>query len=431
MDASHFDANTAYAAVNRIRCDDMHPHIYRTRDGGKTWKEIINGLPDNPVNSVKEDPKRKGLLFAGSETAVYVSFDDGDHWQSLRLNMPATSIRDLVIKDNDIVVGTHGRGFWILDDITALRQVTSIIASDNAFLYQPGTVIRVRWSMYTDTPLPQEEPAGQNPPDGAVIDYYLKEKAVGEITLDIVDAKGKTIRHFSSNDKPYDIPPVNIPLYWIRPQQILSADAGSHRFLWDLHYAPLDLPPSYPISAIYKNTAPDPTSPWVMPGIYSTKLTVNGKTYQQPLIVKMDPRVKTSLADLQIQHDLSVRCYEYRKQTMAFLQETGKLHEQVRTLLPKASGLVADQLKDMDNKVAELENATQQPGFNRINNTLGALLNTLHETEMPPTLQATNAVAETGNRMRSLAEKWMAIKTADLPTMNVQLKKLGLGLITM
>ncbi|HXC04729.1 MAG TPA: glycoside hydrolase, partial [Bacteroidia bacterium] len=171
MDASHTDKNTAYAAVNRIKLDDYRPHIYRTRDGGKTWTEIVNGLPDAPINVVKEDPIRKGLLFAGSETNVFVSFDDGDHWQSLRLNMPASSVRDLVIKDNDLVAATHGRSFWILDDISPLRQLNADVLKQNTILFQPAPAYRVRWNMYPDTPTPQEEPAGQNPPDGAVI-YY-------------------------------------------------------------------------------------------------------------------------------------------------------------------------------------------------------------------------------------------------------------------
>src|SRR6187431_522119 len=160
MDASHTDANTVYAAVNRIRCDDMRPHIYKTNDGGKTWKEIVKGLPNDPVNVVREDPKRKGLLFAGSERCVYVSFDEGENWQSLRLNMPATSIRDLVIKDDDLVIGTHGRSFWILDNITPLRQLTNQSINQSSVLYKPANAVRVRWSMYPDTPVPQEEPAG-------------------------------------------------------------------------------------------------------------------------------------------------------------------------------------------------------------------------------------------------------------------------------
>ncbi len=291
IDAGHFDVNTAYAAVNRIRCDDMHPHIYKTHDGGKTWTEIVNGLPDDPINVVREDSQRKGLLFAGSETAVYVSFDDGEHWQSLRLNMPASSIRDLVIKDDDIVVGTHGRGFWILDNITSLRQISNKLMNQSAILYKPQTAYRVRWSTNTDTPIPQEEPAGQNPPDGAIIDYYLKENAK-EVTLEITDAKGKLIRMYSSNNKPYEIPAVNIPLYWIRPEQLLSAETGSHRFLWDMHYTPLDQPPSYPMTAVYENTPPAETSPWVMPGVYTAKLTVDGQSWKQSFTIKMDTESK-------------------------------------------------------------------------------------------------------------------------------------------
>ena len=308
MDASHTDKNTAYAAVNRIRLDDQHPHIYRTRDGGKTWKEIVNGLPDDPINVVKEDHQCKGLLFAGSERAAYVSFDDGEHWQSLRMNMPATSIRDLVIKDNDLAVATHGRSFWIMDDISSLRQIATDKKRQDVVLYKPAPAYRVRWNMWTDTPLPPDEPVGENPPDGAMIEYYLENGAT-ETTMDICDATGKVIRHYSSRDTFYKVPEVNIPLYWIRPQQILSAAPGAHRFLWDMHYQPLNVPPSYPIGAIYGNTAPGPTSPWVMPGTYIVKLTVNGKLYTQQLKIVMDPRVKISARDLQKQHDLSYQCY--------------------------------------------------------------------------------------------------------------------------
>ncbi|MEZ4901653.1 MAG: glycoside hydrolase, partial [Spirosomataceae bacterium] len=321
MEAGHFDDNTCYAAINRIRCDDLRPHIYRTHDGGNTWQEIVQGLPENePINAVREDPIRKGLLFAGSERAVYVSFDDGDHWQSLRLNMPATSIRDLVIKDDDIVVGTHGRSFWILDDISPLRQFTA--TNNLTKLYKPQLAYRVRWNLNTDTPLPQEEPVGQNPPDGAIINYFLKEKASGEVTLEIVNAAGKVIRTFSSNDKPYALPPSNTPPYWVRPQQILSAEAGAHRFLWDMHYTPTDAPVRFPIAAIYQNTAPDATSPWVLPATYTVKLTVNGQTYTQPLTIKIDPRVKTTPAQLQQIHDLSVVCYEGQQKAQEALKKS-------------------------------------------------------------------------------------------------------------
>ncbi|HET9824532.1 MAG TPA: hypothetical protein VFP87_04325, partial [Chitinophagaceae bacterium] len=287
IDAGHFDVNTAYAAVNKIRLDDMHPYIYKTHDGGRTWTKIVQGLPDDPINVVREDPKQKGLLYAGSETAVYVSFDDGDHWQSLRMNMPASSVRDLIVKDDDIVVATHGRSFWIMDNINALRDIGSQ-KMNSSYLFQPATTYRVRWNMNTDTPLPPEEPVGQNPPDGAAIDYYLDNDKTN-VTLEIIDAKGNLIRRFSSKDTLYNVPPVNIPLYWIRPQQILSAQRGAHRMVWDLHYQPLNLPPSFPISATYQNTAPHPNSPWVMPGNYLIKLSADGKTFTQSLTVKMDP----------------------------------------------------------------------------------------------------------------------------------------------
>jgi hypothetical protein len=309
MDASHTDANTAYAAVNCIRLDDMHPHIYKTTDGGKTWKEIVKGLPDESINVVKEDPQRKGLLFAGSQTNVSVSFDDGEHWQSLRLNMPCSSIRDICIKDNDLIVATHGRSFWILDDITPLRQIEANFT--HIVLYKPEPAYRVRWDMNTDTPFPADEPAGQNPPDGAIIDYYLPENEKGEVTLTIFDTAGNLVRRFSNYDVPYKMPDVNIPLYWVRPQQILSADSGSHRFLWDMHYAPLNVEPSFPISAVVGQTAPSPTSPWVMPGIYKVRLRVEGKEkiYEQEFSIRMDPRIEISQRALTEQFYLSSYCY--------------------------------------------------------------------------------------------------------------------------
>jgi photosystem II stability/assembly factor-like uncharacterized protein len=322
IDASRFDNNTAYVAVNRIRCDDMTPHIYKTNDGGVTWKKIINGLPNEPINTVREDAVRKGLLFAGSENAVYFSLDAGENWQSLRLNMPATSIRDLVIKDDDIVIGTHGRSFWILDNITPLRQL-KVNAQKETTLYKPQQAIRVRWNMNTDTPLPPEEPAGENPPDGAVIDYYLNNNA-DEVQLNIFNDKGTLIRSFSNKDSLYNIPDVNIPLYWIRPQQILSAKQGAHRFLWDMKYNPLNIPVEYPMTAVIHNTDPVATAPWVMPGNYTVKLTVNNKVYAQSFTVKMDPRVKTPMIQLQKQHDLSVICYEGRKKSMAKFPEIAR-----------------------------------------------------------------------------------------------------------
>lgn len=382
IDAGHFDKNVAYVAVNRIRLDDQRPHIFRTKDGGKAWQEIVNGLPNEPINTVREDPSRKGLLYAGSENAVYISFDDGENWQSLRLNMPATSIRDLVIKDDDIVVGTHGRSFWILDDITPLRQMSDEIFKTEAFLFKPQNTYRVRWSTYTDTPITQEEPQGQNAPDGAILNYFLKEKINNPVILEIFDASKKLIRKFSSDDKPYELPDLNIPHYWIRPQQILSADAGSHRFMWDLHYPPLNLPPSYPISAVYQNTAPDATSPWVMPGYYIAKLTVNGKSSEQTFLVKMDPRVKTSAVDLKLQHDLSLACYEGRMKIEAELAKMKDLRKRFR--------LTEESLKQFDSKEANLK---------KIQLGLATIHNLLQDADSKPTTQVIANAKDLLNRL--------------------------------
>src|SRR5207237_992014 len=243
-------------------------------DAGKSWTEITNGIPDGQtVNVVREDTERKGLLFAGTERAAYVSFDDGNHWQPLRLNMPATSVRDLVIKGDDIIVATHGRGFYILDDITPLRQFNSEVEHSRAFLFKPQTALRVRWNTNPDTPIPPDEPAGENPPDGAVIDYYLGHPASGPVTLEIRDSNGQTVQKFSSADPvPKIDPALNIPTYWVRPPQVLSVEPGMHRFVWDMHYAPVaGVPPVYRISPAPPNPAPQPTSrsaaPWDAPAV--------------------------------------------------------------------------------------------------------------------------------------------------------------------
>ncbi len=378
MDASHTDVNTAYAAVNRIRLDDMKPHIYRTTDAGKTWKEIVNGLPNDPINVVKEDPIRKGLLFAGSERAVYVSFDDGENWQTLRLNMPATSIRDLVIKDDDIVVATHGRSFWILDNIAALRQLSSPLANSSTILFKPQKAYRVRWNMNPDTPLPQEEPAGQNPPEGAMIDYYLAANST-DISLEILDAKGTIVRKYTSKDTLYTIPDGNVPPYWIRPQQILSGAAGSHRFLWDMHYTPLNLPVTFPIAATYMNTAPNATSPWVMPGVYKARLTVDGKTVVQSFEIVLDPRVKTAAKDIQLQHDLSLTCYNNIQQCIKELAVADKNTEKAKSL------------------------AKFQRSFTSIHNAL-------QEGEWAPTKQMINTAKETVAAFNKFYRKMMGTK---------------------
>ena len=311
MDASHFSATTAYAAVNTLRLDDLRPHIYRTRDGGATWTEIVSGIAtDAPINVVREDPKRRGLLYAGSETQVWFSLDDGDHWHSLRGNMPAISIRDLIIKDDDIAVGTHGRGFWILDNTTALRQWNATTAIAPATLFKPAVATRVRYSMYTDTPVPPDEPRAENPPDGAMIDYYLSRDAQ-RVTLEILNAGGRVVRTFASSDPtPVPTDAGNWPRYWFRPVMAPSVKQGLQRFTWDLHYARSSTECSLPISGTPYNTKCEPEGPWVMPGVYTARLTVDGAVQSQAFSVRMDPRVKTPAAALKQQHDLSVALYD-------------------------------------------------------------------------------------------------------------------------
>ena len=312
IDAGHFDANTAYIAVNAIRRDDMRPHIYRTHDAGRTWTRIVNGVnPMGPINVVREDPVRRGLLFAGSEREVVFSVDDGAHWQALRMNMPASSIRDLVIKDDDLVIGTHGRSIWILDNIAPLRQLVEATRATSAFLFTPPRATRVRWNMFSDTPLPPEEPAGQNPPDGAILDYHLPREAKS-VTLEIVGGSGEVIRKYSSTDEPERIDPNTLPYptYWIRPHQALGTSTGHHRFVWDLRHAPpRGARRTHAIAAIYRNTPSGPVGPFVHPGTYSVRLTVDGATQQRPLTVRLDPRVKIAPADLRRQTDASLACY--------------------------------------------------------------------------------------------------------------------------
>ncbi|MGA7965800.1 MAG: glycoside hydrolase [Gammaproteobacteria bacterium] len=335
--ASHFDDQTAYASISRFGLNDLKPYIYRTHDGGKTWKLIVNGLPDMaPVNVVREDPVRKGLLFAGTERAVWFSTDDGDHWQSLQLNLPVTSMRDLVVHDNDLVLATHGRSDWILDDITPLRQLAAASAADQAFLYKPEAAYQIPRDTYTDTQLPPEFPAGQNPPSGAIIDYYLKSAARGPVTLEILNSDGKLVRRYSSMDKLTSMNPdkLNFPTYWLRSPRVLSAKAGMHRFAWNLHYPnPHVLDPTASISVILHNSPIGPLGPTALPGHYTVKLTVNGHTYTRALTVRMDPRVKKPMAGLKEQFTLAMQLAGDMNRTYAALQRAKAKGEKKPALL--------------------------------------------------------------------------------------------------
>jgi len=417
IDAGHFDAKTAYAAINTLRLDDMRPHILRTHDNGLTWTEIVNGIPDGAaIDVVREDPKRRGLLFAGTERAVYISFDDGDNWQSLRLNMPATSIRDLIIKDDDLIAATHGRGFWILDNITALRQLKSENSAP-ALLFKPQTAMRVRWNTNTDTPIPPDEAAGKNPPDGAILDFYLNNEASGPLTVDILDHTGKTIiRRYSSDEliDAVDLEKLQVPTYWARAPRRISTKAGFHRVIWDMHYAPVagsreDLP----MQAVFEDTAPLNHAPWVLPGSYLVRLTVNGATYEQPLTVKMDPRVKTSVLGLTDQFTISKHVYDALKQG-------SQAEKEIKELRAKAAGK-QELIQELDSlegrrgarfggggRVAIEGPAT----FSKVNTALETLIVAIQDSDVPPTAPQKLAVEAQLREMSQLLARLTKLKAS-------------------
>ncbi|HEV2749666.1 MAG TPA: hypothetical protein VGV12_03970 [Gemmatimonadales bacterium] len=401
IEASPFDTLAAYAAVNRFRLDDLGPHVYRTIDGGATWAEVIDGIPANDVvNAVREDPVRRGLLYAGTERGVYVSFDSGDHWQSLQLNLPVTAVRDLVVHDSDLVVATHGRSFWILDDLAPLRELreaTVAAGATGVYLYQPAGAVRARWNENTDTPVPIDEPAGRNPPDGALIDYYLARPAAGPIVLEILDHTGAVARRFSSGDGALPEPPdsgLNIPPWWIRPPQHLGLDSGMHRFVWDLH----GLPPSvlrhdYPIAAILADTPREPRGPWVLPGRYVVRLTVGGRAYTQPLMVRMDPRVRAAPGAL-------ARQWAVAAGLVTALQRDSAALDLVRRLRREITGARTGTIDSLVRATMQLESGPD--GLTRLNGQIADLYGLVEAVDAAPTQQAEAEARELARRLAAL-----------------------------
>ena len=417
IDAGHFDKNTAYAAIDTFRLDDLRPHILRTHDSGHTWTEIVSGIPDGaPVNVVREDPLRRGLLFAGTERAAYVSLDDGDHWMPLRLNMPATSIRDLIVKDDDLIAATHGRGFWILDDITPLRQLKAESAAP-AILFKPQTALRVRWNTNTDTPIPPDEAAGKNPPDGAILNFYLASESSGPVTIDIYDRSGKTlIRHYSSDkeEEAADLEKLQVPTYWARRPRRISTAAGFHRVIWDLHYTPVAVSKEdLPMQAVFEDTAPANNAPWVLPGAYLVRLTLNGSTYEQPVVVKMDPRVKTSLPGLTEQFTFSKRLYDA-------LFEGAQITRELQELRAKSAGQqsVMQKLDEFEgHRGARFGGGGRlpiegPPTLSKITTGLETLIVALQSADVPPTAAQKLAVENQLHEMTTLQGRWKKLKAS-------------------
>ncbi|MBP8273240.1 MAG: glycoside hydrolase [Acidobacteria bacterium] len=482
IDTGHTDALTAYAAINTLRVDDMRPHIVRTHDGGKTWTEIVNGLPNGaPVNAVRADPKKKGLLFASTETSVHVSFDDGDHWQSLRLNMPASSVRDIIVKDDDLVAGTHGRGIWILDDITPLRQIDGTTANLDVVLYKPQNAWRVRWNTNTDTPLQPDEQNLPNPPEGAIINYYLKGAANGPVTLEIVHAgDGKLVKKYSSTD-PVDRPDPStsqLPLYWFRPPVVLGTSAGMHRFAWDVRYGPLPGAGGgggrggLPIAAVPRNTVPAATTPFAAPGEYIAKLTVNGQTYSQNFMVKLDPRVKTPAPVMSRIFTETKSVYYGAIDAQTAGREVQAVRDQIAKLKGSATGALLASLEDFDKRAADVQGQTANagggraggapgraggagrgggapsaapapaapaapaptapsaPSFASVSTALAGQIMALQAADVQPTALAQKGVTDALAQYAAVTAKWNAMKGAELTALNSKLRAAKLAEIT-
>ena len=393
IEASHFDPQVAYVSVSRFRVDDLRPYVYRTRDGGRTWNPITAGLPDDaPVNTVREDLSRRGLLFVGTEKSVWVSYDDGDHWNSLQLNLPHTSMRDLAIHGQDLIVATHGRSFWVLDDISPLRQFTAPAAAREAMLLKPSPAVRVRRSTGSDTPIQPDEPAGRNPPDGAVIDYSLAHDAGRTVTIEILDSGGTVVRRASSADPPpftqAQLERELIPAYWIRITPPLSASAGMHRWVWDLHYAPpRSAKHTFPISAVPGDTPQEPLGPPANPGIYRVRLSVGARQWEQTLSVSADPRIKLAPEDFSAQFDLARRLAAALDGSSVALLEARSIRAQLADLGARADARLAPRIRSLDLHIAALVEAADEGvrGLERLNGDFLTLYTQVTDADAAPT----------------------------------------------
>jgi photosystem II stability/assembly factor-like uncharacterized protein len=436
IEASRFDPAVAYVAVDRHRLDDQTPYIYRTRDYGKSWQPIANGIAANAfVNAIREDTEKKGLLFAGTELGIYVSFDDGDHWQSLQLNLPVTSVRDITIHGDDLIVATYGRSFWILDDITLLRQVNPQSPAANAQLYKPATAIRVDNDGFLGSPLPPEEPTAKNPPDGAIVDYYLPS-AAKSLTLEISDSSGKLVRRFTSGQKkepPH--PPLATAERWLAKPVVLENTAGTHRFVWDLRWGNSGANPA--TEDVWEEGFGAPRGPRAAPGNYQLKLTLDGNALTQPLKVEMDPRSQATAAELNEQLRLALEMF-------ADVRNSRKALAEIAAVKKRLSEIEAQSLKqhpDLLSQVTELESAIGKiekgertmpgsiSGLEAASTGLGAALRVVEGSDRTVPSQvvdlyrAANQVASAG------IAAWTQLKGSRLAKLNDALQKAGVATI--
>ncbi|HKO12846.1 MAG TPA: hypothetical protein VJV22_12805 [Acidobacteriaceae bacterium] len=443
IDASRFDDDTAYVAVNRMRIDDLRPYAFRTHDGGKTWQSISAGLPDDaPVNAVRADPVQKGLLYAATEHSIFVSFDDGNHWTPLQYNLPHTSMRDLLVHDDDLVVATHGRSFWVLDDVQPLRELAAGHGEAPA-LFKPAAAWRVRRDNYTDTPMPPDEPMGENPPDGAIIDYGLEQAAQGPVKLEILDGKGTVLRTWASTDPvaptPDQLRTNLIPPYWPKRLGPLPTSAGVHRWVWDLRMSrPTSPHYEYPISAVPGRTPLVPQGPLVLPGTYTVRLTVDGRTASQPLTVKLDPRIRTSPADLETLHAAAVALYDSLNQVAGADLAAHSVEEQIEA---KENASIASQLQPYDAEIRTLlqgsgrggagqaapeETAAQpEPALDDVTAEAGQLYSELDQSDEPATQTLLSNASHVDEEAKSVVPQWEAFRTNQLPKINAVLRQAG------
>ncbi len=405
VEPSHFDAAEAFLTVGTSR-QAVPPQILRTRDFGATWQSIVNGLPANEsALVVREDTVRKGLLFAGTASTVYLSLDDGDHWRPLTLNLPAASVTDIDVHGDDLAISTYGRGLWILDDIAPIRSLKPEMLDAPVTLLPPVTAMRVRWDNYEDTPLPIETPSAKNPPDGVLIDYYLKTAHPGAAQITIRDAGGNVVRTYTGNMSEPQLPPPNVPEYWFEKTESVDGSAGLHRFVWDLRYdAPKALPASYfgPILQYTEYTLADhaiphetprqqPQGPLVVPGSYTVELTVDGQTYRQPLTVKLDPRVHASGEDLDAQRAQARRLVSGMNVSY---DEYQKLDALTRAIDDRRKNEKAE-TADLDKQIKAVAQGTHDvPGLGPINRDLGRLLFGIESADQRPSAPQVEAVAE-------------------------------------
>ena len=437
VDASPLDPATAYVAVDIHRQDVFQPFVFRTHDYGKTWTSIVRGLPASEfVYVVRQDLQDAKLLYAGTNRGVYVSFDDGDSWHPLQANLPNVRVRDLTLHGDDLIAATHGRALWVLDDVTPLRQATQAPADKTALLFRPATAVRVRRNENKDTPLPPEEPAGENPPEGAIIDYWLGSQVTGPVTLGIYDSQGKLVCQYASDAA---APQIDTDLYftsaWLSPAEKLPAGAGGHRFVWDLRYPrPAALNYDYSIAAVYGHGGDIlPQGPLVLPGTYKLVLTAGGETLSQPLTVVLDPRLPAATKgllpqQLKFAQDLG----EAMKQSYTAHVELAKLREDLAKLVPQltaaADANLAASVAALDAKAEALESkSNDQHDFAHINSRLAGLASEADDGDRAPPQQYREAYKEYQGYLQAALKGWDDVKSGDLAALNVALKARGLA----